>query len=42
MKCAIRFNISPTIIVLFEFQKKYLKTKKVQNLENGDFDEKSA
>ena len=39
----IRFNVSSTIIVLFRFQKnKYQKLKKAQNLENGEFYEKSA
>ena len=37
----IRFNVSLTIIVLFEFQKKSKKLKKTQNLENGEFYEKS-
>ena len=43
MECAIRFNVSSTIIVLFEFTKKQLEiSKKAQNLENDDFDEKNA
>ena len=43
LKCAIRFNVSSTIIVLFEFTKKQLEiSKKAQNLENDDFDEKDA
>ena len=42
MECAIRFNLSSTIIVLFKFQKNNPKIKKVQNLENGAFDEKSV
>ena len=37
-----RFNVSSTIIVLFQFQKKVPKIKKGQNLENGEFYEKSA
>ena len=39
MECAIRFNISSTIIDLFQLKK---KLKKAQNLENGESDEKSA
>ena len=39
MECAVKFNVSSTIIVLFQFKE---KLKKPQNLENGEFDEKSA
>ena len=39
MECAVKFNVSSTIIVLFQFKE---KLKKNQNLENGEFDEKSA
>ena len=43
IKCAIGFDISPTIIVLFQFQKKNPKNpQKIQNLENGESDEKST
>ena len=39
MECAVKFNVSSTIIVLFQFKE---KLKKPQNLENGEFDEKSS
>ena len=42
MECAIRFDVSSTIIILFQFKKSTQKLKKVQNIENGKFDEKSA
>ena len=43
LECAIRFNVSSTIIILFQFKKKYTKKQKKikKNLENGEFDEKS-
>ena len=42
MECAIRLSVSSTIIILFQFKKSTQKLKKVQNIENGKFDEKSA
>ena len=42
MKCAIKFDVSSTIIVLFQFKKKLKKPQNLEKLENGEFDEKSA
>ena len=38
MKCAIRFDLSSTVIILFQLKK---KLKKTQNLGNGECYEKS-
>ena len=42
MECVIKFDVSSTIIVLFKFKKKLKKKQNLENLENGEFDEKSA
>ena len=42
MECAIKLSVSSTIIILFQFKKSTQKLIKVQNIENGKFDEKSA
>ena len=40
--CFIKFDVSSTIIVLFQFKKKLKKHQNLEKLENGEFDEKSA
>ena len=43
MQNSIRFDLSSSIIILFQFQKKKVpkNEKKTQNLTNGEFYEKS-
>ena len=40
MECAIRFNVSSTIIVLFQFQKNIPKNKKNPYIKNGGLKKK--